>query len=100
MNYEAVELGQPGKPACPDVYNDDSTLICPHAKRLLLQVSKQAVMVQEGIMQQGVGGAGAVQWQAETPYLPMIAALGHEFDAIRVRNYTPGAEAQVFVSVA
>jgi len=101
MLYNPIELGQPGKPKCPDKYDEDSTLICAGAKRLMLQISAQAVYVQLGIMQQGRGvGTGSVQWQAEEPYLPMVASLGRNFDAVRVRNFTPGAEAQVFVSVA
>jgi hypothetical protein len=101
MLYTPIELGQPGKEKCPDKYNAASTLICPDAKRLVLQVSVQAVIIQLGIMQQGKGvGPGSVQWQAEEPYLPMIASLGRTFDAVRVRNFTPGAEAQVFLTVA
>lgn len=99
--YEPLELGQPGKPACPDKYNEESTLICPEATRLILQVSGQTVMVQFGIMPQGKGlSGGLVQWQPEQPYLPIIASLGRSFDAVRIRNYTPGQAAQVFVTVA
>jgi hypothetical protein len=101
MLYTPIALGQAGNPKCPDKYNEDSTLICPGAKRLVLQVSLQAVFVQLGLMPQGIGaGAGSVQWQAEEPYLPLIASLGRNFDAVRVRNFAPGVEAQVFVTVA
>jgi hypothetical protein len=100
MAYEAIELGLPGTPACPDDYEPESTLICPRATRLLLQVAKETVFVQLGVMQQGVGaGAGAVQWQEEKPFLPVFASLGRRFDAVRVRNRVPGAEAQVLLSV-
>jgi hypothetical protein len=99
--YEPLELGQPGKPKCPDKFTPESTLICPGTTRLILQISLQPVYVQLGIMQQGRGtGVGAVQWQAEEPFLPLIASLARKFDAVRVRNFTPGAEAQVFASVA
>jgi hypothetical protein len=101
MLYTPIEVGIVGSEKCPDQYNAASTLLCPGAKRLILQISKQPVFVQVGIMQQGRGSSiGSVQWQAEEPYLPMIASLGRNFDAVRVRNRTPGVEAQVFVSVA
>ncbi|HEX3391941.1 MAG TPA: hypothetical protein VHS55_05220 [Solirubrobacteraceae bacterium] len=101
MLYTPIMLGQPGNPVCPDKYNEASTLICPGAKRLILQVSVQAVFVQLGLMPQGIGtGPGAVVWQTEEPYLPLIASLGRNFDAVRVRNFTPGVVAQVFITVA
>lgn len=101
MLYNPIELGQAGNPKCPDKYNAASTLVCPGAKRLVLQISLQTVVVQLGIMPQGIGAdAGSVQWQVEEPYLPMIASLGRTFDAVRVRNFAPGVEAQVFVTVA
>lgn len=99
MLYEPLELGQPGNPKCPDLFTPESTVIVPRCSRLLLQVSGQAVVVQLGIMPQGRGsGIGAVVWQAEDPFLPMIAALTRNFDALRVRNYTPKMEAQVLIS--
>jgi hypothetical protein len=100
MAYESLQLGQAGNPKCPNQYTPESTLICAGSNRLILQVSAQAVYVQLGIMPHGKGAqAGSVQWQAEQPFLPVIASLGREFDAVRVRNYTPGAEAQVLLSV-
>jgi hypothetical protein len=100
MAYESLQLGQPGNPSCPNAYDAASTLLCPGSNRLVLQVSSQAVYVQLGIMPQGIGaGLGSVQWQPEQPFLPVIASLGRKFDAVRVRNYTPGAEAQVMITV-
>ena len=99
MIYEPLELGQTGNPACPDKYEEQSTRVCPNSTRVILQISKAAVKVQFGIMPHGKSlSAGAVQWQAEEPYLPMIAALTRKFDAVRVRNLTPGEPAQVFVT--
>lgn len=100
MAYQALELGQPGNPACPNEPEPDATLICPRSNRLLIQVAKQAVFVQLGTMDQGITtGAGGVQWQTPKPMLPLTASLSRVFDAVRVWNYTPGAEAQVFLSV-
>jgi hypothetical protein len=100
MAYQALELGQAGNPACPNEADEASTLICPRSNRLLIQVSKQAVFVQLGTMDQGItAGAGGVQWQTPKPLLPLTASLSRVFDAVRVWNYTPGAEAQVFVTV-
>jgi hypothetical protein len=101
MLYSPIELGQPGKEKCPNAYNEASTAWTPGARRIILQVSKQAVFVQFGIMPEGVGaGLGAVRWQSEEPFLPMIASLGRNFDAVRVRNYISGQEAQVLVTFA
>lgn len=100
MRYGTLQLGQPGNPKCPDTFNADSLLLCPGCSRLLLQISTQAVIVQLGIMPNGKSlSIGQVVWQDEEPFLPMIASLGRSFDAVRVRNYTAGAEAQVLASV-
>jgi len=99
--YASLELGQPERPPCPDEYNQDSTLLCPGAKRLFLQISNQAIYIELGVMDQGVGiGAGSVRWQSPEPYLPLITSLRRTFDAVRVKNYKPGAAAQVFVTVS
>ena len=99
--YEALQLGQPGNEAIPDHYSTGSTLICPKSKRLMLQVSLQGVVVQLGVMNQGIGvGAGAIQWQPEEPYLPMIVVTGREFDAVRVRNYIAGLPGQIILTAS
>ncbi len=99
MNYEPLQVGQPEQPPCPDKYDEDSTLIAPRAKRLFLQVSNQAIYLQFGIMPQGRGvDAGSVVWQSEEPYLPIIVTLRRDYDAVRVRNYTPGQEAQAMLT--
>jgi|SRR5271166_4582297 len=100
MAYPALEVGQPGNPACPNEYNEASTLVCPGSKRLLLQVTGQAIQLQLGFMAQGMGGhAGGVVWQQPKPFLPVVASLARQFDAVRVKNYTAGAAAQVLISV-
>ena len=100
MQYAPLMLGQPGNPKCPDKYNAESSLLCQSADRLVLQVSKQAVFVQLGLFQQGAGASlGAITWQIEEPYLPLIASLARRFDAVRVRNFTAGLEAQVLLTV-
>jgi hypothetical protein len=101
MRYPALELGQAGREKCPNAYNEASTLICPGATRLILQISKANLMVQMGVMPQGKGiGSGAVVWLNEEPYLPISAVLGRKFDAVRVRNWAAGAEAEVFLIAA
>lgn len=98
--FEPIELGQPERPKCPDVYNDASTRLTPGARRIVLQISKNAVYVQLGIMPHGRGASvGSVVWQDEEPWL-VSAALGRRFDAVRIRNYSKGNEAQVFVNFA
>ena len=99
-NYAPLQLGVPGQPKTPNLYNAESTLLCPVSSRLFLQISVAAVFVQRGIMPQGIGsGIGSIVWQEEEPYLPMVASLGRRFDAVRVRNFTSGVEAQAFVLV-
>lgn len=99
MRYAPLELGQAGNDPCPDAFNEDSTAIVPDCQRVILQISGQAVFIQFGIMPQGRSQSeGSVVWQVQEPYLPMIAALSRAYDALRVRNYTPGKESQVLVT--
>ena len=99
--YPSLEVGQAGNPPCPDQYNAASTLICPGSAKLLLQISGQPIVVQLGVMPQGKGvGAGAVVWQAEQTYLPLIATLARAFDAVRVRNRNAGSPAEVIVNAS
>jgi hypothetical protein len=101
MIHAPIELGQPGREKCPDKYNEASSLWCPGARRIMLQISKKKVFVQLGVMQQGRGaGLGSVQWQPEEPFLPVVASLGRKFDAVRVRNWGAGEEAEVFIATA
>ena len=101
MRYPALEIGWPEREACPDQYDEPSTLLCPGASRLILQVLTNAAYIQCGVMPRGKGaGLGSVQWQNEEPYVAGAAAsLSRQFDAVRVRNWKAGSEAQVFVSV-
>jgi len=99
MRYPALELGQPGNPKCPDKYTEEASALTPDCTRVLLQVSAQAVFVQFGVMPHGRSlSLAAVVWQHEEPLLPMIAAFSRPYDAVRVRNYTKGAEAQFLAS--
>ncbi len=99
MAFPALEVGQPGNPVCPNKPTAEASLWCPGSKRLLIFVSANAVMVQLGYMPQGRGSdLGSVVWQPPKPFMPCAAALEREFDAVRVYNYTSGAEAQVLLS--
>lgn len=100
-SYESLQLGQPGQVKCPDAFsNENAALLCPGSTRLVLQISKQAVYVQLGIRDTSAvpGSFAGIKWQEPRPYLPIVASLGREFDAVRVRNYTKGQEAQVIIS--
>ena len=100
MSYLPLELGLPGTPRCPDAYEAEATLLCQSAERLILQVAKNPVFIEFGIMPGGKGaGLGSVIWQTHQPLFPCMAILARQFDAIRVRNLTKGAEAQVLISV-
>lgn len=97
--YEALQLGLPGTPAVPDHYTAESTLLCPGAKRIVLQILEQAVIVQLGLAREGVpAGLGSIVWQAEDPWLPITAALARDFDAVRVKAFTPGVHGQIIVT--
>lgn len=101
MRYGNLELGQVGNPKCPNLYTPESTLVCPRSTRLQLQIFKHNIFVQLGQMPQGVGiGQGSVVWYPEEPWTPLVLSLSRKFDAVRVRNWAPGEEAEVFVSVA
>ena len=100
-DYPSLEVGQPGQPECPDAYTDASTLVCPGASKLLLQIANNSIVVQLGTMPQGIGvGAGSVVWQSEQTYLPLIATLARRFDAVRIRNRFPGKKAEVIVNAS
>lgn len=100
MRYANIELGQEGNEPLPAQYTQESTLVCPRSKKLVLQISKNPVFVQLGKMPQGVGTqAGTIEWYVEEPWLPVIASLARDFDIVRVRRYAPGKAAEVFISV-
>lgn len=102
-SFYVLEVGVPGRPKCPDEYEDvrpgglsPAVLICPRSRALIVQVSLKAVMVQLGIMDKPGSFEGSVNWQGNgRMWLPTTFALPRQFDAVRVRNYTPGEEAQV-----
>jgi hypothetical protein len=100
MSYAPLELGQPGNPPVPNVFEPDGTLLCPRSHKIMMQISVQAVMLQFGQLRAGAGvsGTGNVQWGPEEQYLPLTAVISRRFDAIRVRNYTPEKAAQVVLT--
>jgi hypothetical protein len=90
--YPSLELGLPGKQACPDNYTGASTLICGGATKLRIQTSLAAVYLQFGT------GIGAPVWGPEEPFYPTVGSIARSFDAIRVRNLTAGEAAQVLLT--
>ncbi len=90
--YPSLELGLPGKPACPDNFTTEGTLICGGAKRLRIQTSLAGVYIQFGT------GIAAPIWGPEEPFYPTIGSIARGFDAIRVRNLTAGEPAQVLLT--
>jgi hypothetical protein len=90
--YASLELGIPGKPACPDAYSAASTLICGGAHKLRIQTSLAAIYLSFGV------GIGGVEWEAEAPFYPTVGSIARAFDAVRVRNLTPGEAAQVLLT--
>lgn len=90
--YPPLQLGTPGKPACPDEYTTASTLLCPGCSTVLLQIGVAAVYVSFGV------GVAAPDWGPDEPFLPLAVSQGRSFDAVRVKNFTPGLAAQVLIS--
>lgn len=82
--YPSLELGQPGKQACPDNFSGNSTILCPDCTKLTIQVAVAAIYIQFGT------GIAAVQWGVEEPLLPLVGSITRNFDAFRVRNFTAG----------
>lgn len=97
MAFYVMEVGIPGKPPCPDEFEEvgPATLICPRSKILLVQISLQAVYMQFGVMDEPGSFAGSVIWQRERSWVPTSFSHSRNFDAVRVRNFTAGQQAQV-----
>lgn len=101
VGFEQLELGMPGSEPCPNAFEALSTLYCPGAKKLILQVGVNAVKVQLGIMGEGgvTAGLGGITWQPHETFFPCLASLERDFDAVRVHNRVAGQEAQVLISI-
>jgi hypothetical protein len=98
MAFRVMEVGLPGKPACPDEFQDEgqTVLLCPDSKVITVQIGKNAAYLQFGVMPQGRSlSPGAVVWQKARSWTPTSFSLGRNFDAVRVRNFTAGQEAQI-----
>lgn len=91
-SYPPLVLGTPGAPACPDQFTTASTAVSPSCSKLTLQISLAPVYIQFG------SGIGGVQWGVEEPYYPVIGSVLRSFDAVRVRNFTPGVAAQALIT--
>lgn len=98
MAFRVMEVGLPGKPKCPDEFEDEgpAVLLCPNSKVLTVQIGLHACYIQFGVMPQGKSlSTGAVVWQKERSWTPTSFSLPRNFDVVRVRNFTPGEEAQI-----
>lgn len=91
--YQPLELGQPGRTACPDTFEPASTRECPGCRELILQTSNAAI-----VLQFGHGSNGAISWGVEEPVLSATGTIVRQFDAFRVRNYTAGQAAQILAT--
>ncbi|HMD60231.1 MAG TPA: hypothetical protein VKG78_02305 [Opitutaceae bacterium] len=90
--YPSLELGLPGRAACPDAFSSASTLLCPGAGKLRVQTSLAAVKLQFG------SGIGGIEWEPEQPFYPTVGSVIRSFDAVRVRNLVAGQVAQVLLT--
>lgn len=92
LGFPSLELGLPGKTACPDNYSNASTLYCGGASKLRVQTSLAGVYIQFG------EGIGSPVWGTEEPFYPTIGSIVRNFDAVRVRNLVAGNAAQVLLT--
>lgn len=92
FGFPSIELGQPGKPPCPDNYTPASEVRCGGARKLRVQTSEAYVYLQLGV------GLGGVTWGPEQPLQPSVGTIVASFDAVRVRNYVAGKPAQVILT--
>lgn len=90
--FPSLELGLPGRAACPDNYSPASTLYCGGAGKLRIQTSLAAIYLSFG---EGIGGP---LWGPDEPFYPIVGSIVRPFDAVRVRNLTPGQAAQVLLT--
>jgi hypothetical protein len=74
----------------PDKFTPTASLVCNGSRKAIIQISNQAVVIQFGSTDELGGGLGNIKWEEPETYLPMILAVGREFDAVRVRNLIPG----------
>ncbi len=72
-------------------------LECPGSSRVTIQVSNAAISIGFGNNPKGISGGGQYPSPDET-YLPAVGGLGRACDEIRVKSYTPGTPAIVFLT--
>lgn len=72
-------------------------LTCPGSSRVTIQVSNAAVAIGFGINPKGITGGGQYPNPDES-YLPTVGGLGRQCDEIRIKSYTPGTPATVFIT--
>jgi hypothetical protein len=77
VGYQAVDVVAP---------DQDQETLCPGCKRLTCQVSWQPVYITFGY------GYPIPSYGAPEPYLPFMGQLLRDFDAFKVRAYTPLAQ--------
>lgn len=77
MGYPTLDITAP---------DSDQEILCPNCTRLTAFVSNQAVYITFG---QGLGMA--LYGEAEA-YLPFSGQLIRQFDAFKIRAYTPAAQ--------
>lgn len=88
----SLELGLPGKPACPNNYTSASELQAGGSTRLRIQSSAAGIYLSFG---EGIGG---IIWGPDEFFYPTIGTLYRTFDAVKVRNAIAGELAQVVLT--
>lgn len=103
--YRPLIVGFPGFKALLDAAPEQGqagVLLCPKCSLYTLTVNKAAIWLQVGKMEYGAGsGLGSVEWQPPQIYLPILASIPEDFDAVRVWRFSgTGEEPQVQVVVS
>lgn len=100
-SFPPLILGFGSFPPCPNRPTPESTLEAIDARRFVLIVETNPIVLELGYAPQGAGGGlGAIVWQPGQVFTPMLAALSRDFDAVRVSNFTAGSVAKVIINPA
>lgn len=92
QGFPSLQLGFAGGTPCPDQFSSKATLICGGARKLRIQSSLAAIVVQFGY------GWGSPVFGPEETFYPTVGSIARTFDAVRVRNFIAGQAAQVILT--
>ena len=72
-------------------------LECPGSTRITIQISNAPVYIGFGT-DNPAGKTQGGTYDVDEPFLPIVGGLNRTCDEIRIKSYTPGNPAQVFIT--